>query len=323
MQNREKKLKSETNEDPFLMRKLRAAMAYANNTCVFATNKIEDVKRTNAWSLAQQYRYFHSGAFKNIAHHTNTRHEINKNINVSLNEDQNTVKCDVKNWYFHVNNVASKNIYSNGSIKSRFAVTPLLANTVFTSKPELADVVIQSLIAIKTRSGNCGERSRLASKYLWENPTGITSIEGISMLTMDHGFVVVNRSGDINDPDTWGDAWIIDPWWKNGVIYPAREFKQRMSELREYMEFQRREFAAIDYQCAALPKTNTERWTTRWTINPSIDAYPSHDDRFKIEDCFEFDDRRFENTSSFHMARAEHNKKLSQCLAEMESLGLK
>ena len=96
----------------------------------------------------------------------------------------------------------------------------------------------RAIIALSTRYGNCQARAALVSKYLLERSEGVHRIEGITLDTFDHVIVVVNRSGDLKKPSTWGDAWIIDAWYKNGVVFHAKEFEEKIKQIKEYAEEQ-------------------------------------------------------------------------------------
>jgi hypothetical protein len=324
MQSREKKLRSESNEDPFLMRKLRAAMAYANNTCLFASNKFEDMVRTGGWSLAYHSRFFYQSSYKRLTAKTPFNHDADGIFNCVYSSETNQLIANVQDWYVHVDNPQSKSIYTNAIIRSKLQNNLPLNEPLFRRKPELIDVIIQTLVCQKTRSGNCGERQRLAGKYLWENCQGISSIEGIYMKTFDHGFLIVNRSGDINAPETWGDAWIIDPWTQDGLIFHAQEFRQKIKIIRAYIEKQRDSFATLGLQTSLIMNTQNEEWKCRWQINPTTDPYPTYLSHLKIEDYYQFDDRRFDNLPCTESeARAEHQQLFSDCLDEIKTLGMK
>jgi hypothetical protein len=77
---------------------------------------------------------------------------------------------------------------------------------------------------MKTRHGNCGEKSSLCATWLLENRTGNDVILRVSASTYDHAWVVY----DHNAPDWDGvidhlsdDAVVVDGW--TGDYYPAKE----------------------------------------------------------------------------------------------------
>lgn len=83
--------------------------------------------------------------------------------------------------------------------------------------------------SIKYSLGNCDELAFLALYYITENTTDVRA-EKFFISGGQHTFLVINRKygSDPNDPSTWGDAIICDPWSLENQVYKATEYKEKL-----------------------------------------------------------------------------------------------
>ena len=270
---------------PF-QRKLHAAIEYANNTCILSDNRMEDIERTDGWSVVQKYRYGVPGRYmKHSQGKFSAQEDCIPNITrLKQNPDGNTLYYEFKEWYYHVDDLSQVN-NSRINIDSITSLSPL-EDPRFDLKPCNQRLLGNAISALTTRYGNCGTRSELVSKYLWEHPEGIHRIEGISMNTFDHVLVIVNRSGDLQDPDTWGNAWVIDAWYKKGIVFPAKEFKERIKQIKQYAKEQIEQLKKLNLQFKDYPESDQEIRGAQWEINPDQDSYPSYSKHMRVEDYY-------------------------------------
>lgn len=75
--------------------------------------------------------------------------------------------------------------------------------------------------------GNCYELALMALDYVIQEAPGINA-EVFRIEGGDHRFLVVGRKKDSNpsEPNTWGDAYICDPWANK--VYPAKEYSDQL-----------------------------------------------------------------------------------------------
>lgn len=272
--------------DDGLQRKLRSAMEYATVTCVLgADNKIEDIERTNGWTFVQKYRYHNPGRYLKLAQGQFTTQDHAPNAYLTGDVEERKLCHTIKQWYYHVDDQSNIN-FLNLQLIPLAKLNPLF-DPVFKLKPGNKNVLYQALFAIATRYGNCGIRASLISKYCWEHPEGIHRIEGITMGTFDHVVVVVNRSGDLKNPDTWGNAWVIDNWYKEGLIFPANEFKEKIKHIKQYYQEQNSQLKKINI--SLHEKTSPSSQDIQecvWEINPKEDLYPSYSTSMRVENYY-------------------------------------
>lgn len=306
---------TQINED-MLQRKLHAAMEYAINVCVLgASNKIEDIAKTHAWSYVQQFRGSNSIYEKS----SNEKYSVDdQRPNVKLNDEEDKLIIRIKNWYCHVDDFKKVNDADIYLVPySHF--NPLQDNGFNITLPQINMLAI-ALRAIAARHGNCGVLSDLVSKYLWQYPAGIHKIEVISM-KIDHEFVIVNRSGTLNDPDTWGNAWIIDAWYKNGIIYPASEFTDKINEIKEYAKSQLPPLNAL----FIYPKSDGYDLENAYScivkIKPSKNLYPSYSTYFAVEDYYRVNNVYPKNMiDQLNQYLLNHKIAFKKCLEEIVTL---
>lgn len=268
-------------------RKLHTALDYATNTCILgASNRMDDLKKTNGWSSVQKYRYFCSSTYMKTSERELCSQKEDGLPNAVLKEDTEGSKItyEIGDWYCHFDmsegDDPDAQFYQNSSLNP-------LEDPTFNLKSCNLRVLSESIFALTTRYGNCGVRSRLVSKYLWEHPEGIHRIEGIKMNTFNHVLVVINRSGDLKNSDTWGNAWIIETWCDKGAIFPATEFKEKIKQIKYYAQEQIKQAKIIGFSAMEnYPESDQDIGESIWEINPSQDHYPSYTKHMRVENYF-------------------------------------
>lgn len=313
-------------KEELLQRKLKSAMRYAHHVCVIgATNRLEDVKRTNGWSYAQQYRYDYSGRYERSVDHPDERSKV---YLCNAQYDAQTNFCFNKDskWFYRVDDVPA----------GRFCDTPINLYRVnsehnpfhddrFHMYDDTVGIISSAMRAESTRSGNCGVQARLAAKYLWEHHDGIDRIEVVNMDSFDHCFVIVNRRGDLDKSETWGNAWIVDPWAMGGLIYPAKDFLKKISEIKTYVYSEASELFKLGLAYTPGIYGVGEGRKCIAEIRPARDQYPTYDAFHLVNDYYAYNDNRF--TPDHHQAglvasikKDHHAIKFDDCLQQIKSL---
>lgn len=179
-----------------------------------------------------------------------------------------------------------------------------------------------AILASEMRFGNCGPRADLIAKYLWEHPFCIHRIEKISLANVDHVFIVVNRSGDLKNPDTWGDAWCLDAWYgEEGLIFPAREFKEKIKIITHFAKDQIKQLKSLGVE-AKEPDINQENdiGAVIYEIAPSRDRYPSFSPYKRVEDYYVTLNSYGKDCELIITDREKYQSQFNYCLNEIESL---
>lgn len=236
--------------------KLKSALRYALHTFVFgAVNKFSDQTRTNFWVAFISHRYKTTGDY------------------ILQAEKPRTWKFCTDKFNHYTTSLKLTQEKKNPLYDPKFNLT------------HMHKLLLQtSIIALETRSGNCNERSCVVAKYLWENPTDIKKIEMVSLPKLDHVFIVVNRCGDIHDPNSWGNAWIIDSWYgKNGLVFHASELSHFMPLIVAFMTRQRKMFEMMNIYLKTEQQTT---FKTEWSIIPTEHLYPSYDKSTHVEEYY-------------------------------------
>lgn len=312
-------------KDELLQRKLRSAMKYAHDVCVLgSTNRMQDITRTNGWSYAQQYRYDYSGRYARTADEAENRPNMFL-CNVEYDAEKNACHNKDAKWFYRVDNIST----------GRFCNTPIqlykrgnndpIRDHRFNMYGEKKAIIFSAIRAEATRSGNCGAQARLVSKYLWEHHSGIDRIEIISMESFDHSFVIVNRSGDLNQSDTWGDAWIIDPWAMGGLIYPASEFPQKINEIKNFVYTEAMQLFNLGIAVSSGVELADVNRHCVVDIRPEKDKYPTYHSRMMADDYYEYNDNRFTGDIDAvalyaKLIKESHALRFDDCLDEIKAI---
>ncbi len=265
-----------------LQRKLLTAMEYAKNTCILGSdNKIKDIKKTRGWNLCQNDRYDMPGKYLKISD-GKFSHEEDGEANAQFNPKTRKLFYDIKQWYYHP--IGKKPMLFVEPIHAK--QNPLQDDTFKLPMHHIL-FLARTLLLINKRQGNCNDLALLISKYLWEHPADIKRIEIISMATFDHVLVVVNRSGDLDKPKTWGDAWVIDAWYgDHGLIFPANQFEEKIKIIKKFAQKQARLCAAIGVNALSSVDHGNDIDRCAWEIKPATDKYPTYTPGKRIEDYY-------------------------------------
>lgn len=262
-----------------LNQKLHTAMKFVTDTCIFgAENKIHDIKKTHGWVYFLNKRRT-IGHFVQHKHITNSILQTNPKYDI---ENEHFTYPDKKEWYYEQNESAALQNRGNSisfQIEQRKKEDPL-ADPEFNLNDAQISLLQTALLVQELRVATCNLRANLLAKYLWEHNEGINRIEVVNASDFEHTFVIVNRIGNLKDSNTWGNAWIIDPWFDDeGIIYPASEFKLKIKEIKNFFERQVEECDKVGIGLTNNPSDIDGRDTyclSRCEINPQFDRYPTY-----------------------------------------------
>ncbi|MBA3661959.1 MAG: hypothetical protein H0W64_09535 [Gammaproteobacteria bacterium] len=307
---------------------LTTGLKHVLSTCVLgASNKMEDIEKTNGWVCFQQFRYHKRGNYRK----TNALQLTNEDKTEFYFDSYNTRELFVKTnkkWFYHCKDYASaQNPDPHFAIK--FSGLNPLWDPEFHLQENHRNVLLLAIIAQAKRAGKCSERACLLAKYLWEHKKGIQRIETISF-NFDHVIVIVNREGNLADPKTWGKAQIVDGWYpKEGSIYSAKEFIQKAKEVREFMMKEDGEQYKIGMSYKKKDFPAEIRWSCREEIFPQVDIYPTYSTSpfypveyyYNVLNAYTLD--LFKSKDDFDpMAeeKAQHEKNFKDCLSQIVRL---
>lgn len=305
-------------ENSALITKLQSALHYVNSTCVFgAPNRIEDVKRTGAWVTFSKFRAY-AGKYMTRQQLIDTGAKIGGNQ--KFDPKKKTLVVEDKKWYFQ--NV--KNALADFTCKQP-GIDPL-SDSAFKLSHEQKEVLTLAMYTQQLRYGHCSFSACLLAKYLWENPTGIQTIEVVSMSDFEHVIVLVNRSGELEDPSTWKKGWVIDTWHKKeeekGLIYPASQFTQKIKETKKFALSQKKSLyeVGIIYTDHLFDKSQSTRCILQCKITPHTDLYPTYSTQpfLPVEHYYLFDNHPINlDPPTLSQAREDHQQKFSHCLTKI------
>ncbi|STX28244.1 Uncharacterised protein [Legionella beliardensis] len=314
-----------TNEERVKL-KLKNALHYVLSMCEWgASNKVKDVKKTNAWNSFLEERYNFYGKFF-------------KTNNLPLLERKGTFNSGINNnhlvyffnkkWNYRANLIQSKGNPFHLKLNARVDGVSPLEDSQFDLSLEKLTLLGAAMLTMVRRQGNCGDRSALLAKYLWENNADITRIELTGTSTFDHGFVIVNRAANSNlaNPDEWGPAWIVDSWYEDeGLIFPASEFRAKIKDIKDFViEQYDKLFPKGILGTPPLRGAQEEILTVTCEINLSsdhFDKYPtySRDPFYPVEYYYrigneyplDFRDKMMDDLQA-------HKEKFEDCLTEIK-----
>lgn len=264
--------------------KLHTALHYVINTCIFgSSNKYSDIKKTNTWVLFFPMRYeFDTNYY--VKQENKANFSWDKTLfNLKLDPVKCKFEIDTKNkWNFHVD-LEKFNQSSQYGWVQRTELAPLLNKNLNADHLEL---LYSAMLCALKRQGNCENKACLLAKYLWENHDNlIDRIEIVDIKHYDHEIIIINRSrrehSTLEDSNTWGDdCWVIDTWYKQGLIFPANQFHFYMPQIEEYAFAQARKYALLmESQIKnQLKHRDEDSWLkhfARFEINPLVDYYPT------------------------------------------------
>lgn len=288
--------------------KLQTAMTHAKRACAFGSdNKIEDFHATNGWVSLQKHRYNSSGKYIRKPQQINNRAVL---------------------WRYEADKIDTIN-FPQINLANHFPSVDPLHDPEFHLAPAQILLLKFAMLSQESNQGNCLDLSCLTAKYLWENSNGINRIELAPANTFDHVFLIINRSGELNNPDTWGDAWIIDPWYGDkGIIYPASEFKTKIAEIKQFAKQQFDEFAKLDLSPAANYFTQDEEKLQQVVceIKPARDRYPTYSVKpfYPVEYYYQLGNiypgefhKKYNDLTEINEAFTQHKLKFKDCLDQL------
>lgn len=310
-----------------LQSKLNAAMEYANRTCLLGTNnRIGDIEHTNGWSYTQHFHYQKFGGYFKLLSKEDLIEKKAVMINSRFDSDERDFVCKIKigKWFYRT---YCKEF--NGDLDAplhRLTTKDPLNDSTFNLLYMHHVMLKDALRGIAGRYGNCGTRVALVSKYLWENPQQIKRIEGVSLETFDHEVVVVNRSPEsrLSDPDTWGDAWIIDAWYKEGVIFHVKQFKDMMKQIKQHTMANMQSIKDININphrdCDSKGDAISCSLDNEFEIDPAIHRYPSYSPFMRFENYYQSTySYPVDFLKTIRKVKKEHRERFSKCLSDIEN----
>ena len=261
--------KSTPNEEA-LLSILHTALKYVKKTCLIGTgNKMEDNERTHGFSAFCCNRSNQGHYQKKSMIHPTSQDERDNEV---YDPDTKRFVSGIKHrqWYYHTTQDGSE--------------LPIICFNAdhpcyppnFDSK--LINLLSSSLYIQTIRAGNCQAQSNLLAKYLWENHTGIDKIEVVEASNFDHSFVIINRKGELNDSTTWGNAWIVDPWYgEKGIIYSASQFKNQILVIKNYIleQIKKLSDAGVLFEPSDIPTDEETYCYPAVEIKPKEQPYPT------------------------------------------------
>jgi hypothetical protein len=259
--------------------RLQNALEYVLNTCVLGTtNKLDDVVKTSGWVLFQTNRYGEPGQYRKLLKEEKLT-SFDMYANPKYDQKSEKMTHDVKEWYYkhHQEYTGMRpDVFLLSRIKG---LDPLKDPTFRLNKCH--EILLQdAMLASEKRQGNCGERSALIMKYLWEHSAGINRIEMGILATVHHCVVIVNRSecSNLHDSTTWGNAWVIDAWFGDkGIIFHASEFKDKIKKIQLFSNQQFDQQKKIGYHSPRTNKKGEEKLAFSCNeILPAIHHYPTY-----------------------------------------------
>lgn len=287
-----------------IKRILTAAISHVLHTCVFgASNKSSDIIKTNRWVFFP-FRYHSAGRYEKT-------------------EGQ---------WDFvFANDDPMAALVADLACTAKFPGVDPLIDPQFSVTERHKEVLLVALLTGEKRMGNCHPRCCVLAKYLWEN--NYPEIERIEILSFNFGHfvVVVNRTGDLDNPETWGNALIVESWYPDqGHIYTPHEFIQQVETVRQFIEkdLQRQHRLGVPGRLEVLESTDWDNlyWECYAEIRPNQHKYPTYSlspfrpIEYYYEPKYSYTteiSNNGVNVDPLHDDRLRHQARLSACLAQL------
>jgi hypothetical protein len=271
-----------------LERGFQAAIEETNNICVLKTyNRFEDIINTNGWPIFLRSRYSTLGRYYNSvrlpASDKNKTYRVptpenfiqNKRYDPNHNDSNSAWVLPSFKWYYHIVDHSIRGAASIDRVK--LSDKDPLADKQFNLTQAQIDLLGFTILARAMRSANCGIRADLIAEYLWRNAAelGIFRIEVVRM-TVDHNFVIVNRAenSELNQPRSWGDAWVVDGWVEQGIFFPAKTFNEGIRRIKEFLRAQSDKLKTINLATRPLTPQDKDLKNVKCEIRPAIHKYP-------------------------------------------------
>lgn len=297
---------------------LHTAMRYANTTCVLgASNRVEDLEHTSGWIYAlfdighgfYSYRKYLPGIKLT---------GVEKDLNIaSIDLDSKSLLWKAKpgGWIL-TDKLVRKDIHL------KVVSGHPLDDKQFHLSEALKNMLICNRVAEYSHMANCHGRSDLVAEYLWRHANErIKTIEKIKMKSFDHYFIVVNRNGELLNPESWTEGYVIDPWYTQaGLIYPASTFQDQIEEIKAYCVRQYTALSRYGYKPKKYDPLKTEIDGLEYMIKPAEAPYPSYSPHKRTMDYYKIDDFKFEHLFEEDAMQMAHASRYGKTLDALKAL---
>lgn len=310
---------------------LLAAANYAIKTCVIgASNRMDDIEKTNGWVFFHKYRYNQPGSYVKPKNRQPDESELT-DLYFDLSKSMLYVKTN-RQWFYRCDHYEKATTVDFYLFPKRNNFNPLCDPTFFLKKSHL-NLLLLAVLTKTKREGNCHERCCLVAKFLWENNKGIQKIE-IIQFNFDHLVVLVNREGELNDPMTWGSAWVVDAWSREmPSVYAATDFLINAQAVKKFMiEDCERQVKVIPSKAKTLATFQNAPAEITWAlaheaIAPHENLYPTYSTNpfYPVEHYYELLNDYPKNLvkngeNPLGLFQQKHRDQFKHCLSELSNL---
>lgn len=256
------------------------AVRHTLYACVIgASNKFTDIEKTAGWVYNLQLHSERIGNYK------------------KKSEYKPDPECAIANYAYceKTERLVTRNhawLYQWDEVKSRLLICARTIGGPPETRPadepqtktciEHLYMLAFAMFSLETRFGNCHNRCCVVAKYLWEHNAGIKRIEIAGTVNFDHYIVIVNRKDGsvLNDTRTWGDAWVVDPWYgKKGLIFSAFEYEEKIKKIKSYVKWEAKQYAKLGMEPKPVKESESEPLEITAScfkeIRPQVDKYPT------------------------------------------------
>lgn len=318
-----RKLNDQENEENQVRKKLENIMrSLLHYISLGSSNKIDDLRRTNGWSIANCFRYGIDGEYKKAKVYS-ADNICDKSPNYEFNHDQSDLIVDTKKHWFFRNPALNTNFPKQVKLLPRIEKIDPLNDGKFKLTDSHVNLLKQALLTREARQAVCLNYSCLYAKMLWEvADSTIQKIEMVHFVEVDHVFLIINREGGLNDMES---GWVVDPWCgPHGLIFPAREYKERLPEMLSFLNEQLKELQRINVNMHKTPfdiKKIPRLLFKCDAIMPDKHLYPtySHQPFYPLEYYYLVENAYPNNTlKTMKKDLEDHKEKFIVCRKEMK-----
>lgn len=320
-----------------LTQKLDSALRYARRLFVLgACNKYDDFIRTGGWSAVQRALSSSPGGYSKLE---NSDLQATGTLVPDFSRENSIFLDPLLN--FNVDKNASAVLWYYSALKYSFVRSERLAplyqrhenpddatsklidiDPVLDPKFKLTDdhrdLLMNAMFAEYTRHGSCYNYSAAILEYLWRSPEGIHRMELMCHPELDHVFLVINRSGSPEEPSTWGEALIVDGWYKEGIVYPASEYESKIKEITEWIK--ENNLMLEQVTGIKVPARDLFPTSVLVEVNTTVHKYPTEDPMKTVKDYYVLSDNRFLPIPTFKeidQLRSEHKEKMQAAISDI------
>lgn len=272
--------------------------------CVLgASNKVKDVVKTNGNSWVQEYHHSHAQYFK--------KESVDKE-SLSITVFDGHAQVADQDWLLYMDKwITIGDAELKYSLRNRNYEKSI--NVRYKTDPEYRKVVNylfeETLIAKNMRFGNCGTRCALIFNYLWQQGNPLIKRIQVFSMSYDHAIVIINNEGDTENP--CGDnAFVIDPWYKKGIIYPISQFKEKVIEIKAYCNAQHeglRQLGLESSDLCDLEKESEISWSLEYEIFTEKSPFHGHcSEDYQLHNVYLWD--VFDDIDNLHEDHVVHFK---------------